>query len=166
MNLILEKWKSSFRKLGWDSRLLLSVALLSLIPIIGQVYMHNSNAAPVAENRPAMDTLIPRGFVLVPIEVQNYEALDSILGRFGVVDLFQGGVEPAVAQRLVARNVRILRAPQNPSHFAILIREEEVPRILQQGGQFTVIVKRQQSDGTEFVNTVRPKRRKIVYEGG
>lgn len=166
MRVFLEKWKTSAQKLGWDSRLLLSVGLLSLIPIVGQLFMRSTQATPAPDSRPAVDTLIPRGFVLVPIDVQNYEALDSILGRFGVVDLFQGGGEATATRHLIARNVRILRAPQNPSHFAILIREEEVPRVLQQGGQFTVIVKRQQNDGTQFVNTDKPKRRKIVYEGG
>lgn len=166
MKLFIDRWKTSLQRLGWDGRIIVSVALLSLVPITGQILMQNSNAAPSERPSVAVDTLIPKGFVLVPIEVQNYEALDSILGRLGVVDLFQGGGESAVSQRLVARNVRILRAPQNPSHFAILVREEEVSRILQQGGQFTVIVKRQQSDGTEFVNTEKPKRRKIVYEGG
>lgn len=169
MKLIFARWKSSLQKMGWDGRLLISVALISAIPIAGQLFMQSSNAAPAATERaPAVDTLIPKGFVLVPIEVQNYEALDSILGRFGVVDLFQSGGDPSSQQRLIARNVRILRAPQNPSHFAILVREEEVSRILHQGGQFTVIVKRQQSDGTEFVNTEKPKGRgrKIFYEGG
>ncbi len=106
--------------------------------------------------------MIPRGFVLVPIEVQNYEALDSILGRFGNVDLFQAGGE---SQKLVARNVRILRAPQNPSHFAILVTEDKAGEILKSGGVFTVIVKRPENDGTEFVNNEKTKRRKIVYEG-
>jgi hypothetical protein len=33
-------------------------------------------------------TFIPAGYVLVPIEVANFEALDSILGQFGIVDLY------------------------------------------------------------------------------
>jgi hypothetical protein len=161
-----EKWKSSLHKLGWERRLLLSAALLSAIPAVGRVLMQSTTDSAPVERAAAVDTLIPKGFVLVPIEVQNYESLDSILGRFGVVDLFQPGSQNGDSQRLVARNVRILRAPQNPSHFAVLIREEEVPRVLQQGGLFTVIVKRPQNNGTEFVNTEKPKRRKIIYEGG
>ena len=166
MKAVFEKWKSSLQKLGWERRLLLSAALLSAIPAVGRVLMQNSSEPVPVERVAAVDTMIPKGYVLVPIEVQNYESLDSILGRFGVVDLFQPGSGTAESQRLVARNVRILRAPQNPSHFAVLIREEEVPRVLHQGGLFTVIVKRPHGDGTEFVNDLKPKRRKIVYEGG
>ena len=162
-----ERWKAGLRKLGWDRKILLSAALLSALPALATIFIQKTADAERPTEKPAaVDTLIPKGYVLVPIEVQNYEALDSILGRFGVVDLFQGGQETGQNQNLVARNVRMLRAPQNPSHFAILIREEEVARILKQGGLFMVIVKRPEQSGTEFVNTMKPKRRKIVYEGG
>ena len=33
------------------------------------------------------DTYIPKGHTLVPIEIANYKSLDSIIGKFGVVDL-------------------------------------------------------------------------------
>lgn len=145
--------------LGWEKKILLYAGVLSLFPVL----VYSLGAAPDGPSvprAPAADvtTLIPRGYVLVPVEVQNYEALDSILGRFGMVDLFQGG-------RLIARNVKILRAPQNPSQFAILVAEERTDEILKTGGPLTVIVKRNESAGTEFVKNEKPKRRKIVYEG-
>jgi hypothetical protein len=164
---ILNKWRQSFRSLGWDRKVLLSAALLAAIPALLSLIMQKSETPQISPaNAPAVDTMIPRGHVLVPIEVQNYEALDSILGRFGIVDLFQAASEAAVSSNLVARNVRILRAPQNPTHFAILVREQEVNKILKYGSLFTVVVKRPEQGGTEFVNTMKPKRRKIVYEGG
>ncbi|MGZ3721304.1 MAG: hypothetical protein ACXVA9_00155, partial [Bdellovibrionales bacterium] len=128
-----------------------------------------NSGAPAAEdtvkaNRAQVDTFIPKGFVLVPIDVQNYEALDSILGKFGVVDLFQSGSMEKPQQRLVARNVRILRAPQNPSHFAILVQESEVGGILKNNTPFFVIVKHPEKTGTEFVKGEVSTRRSIVYE--
>src|ERR1035437_10610139 len=102
----------------WEKKILWSAFGLSLIPIaLGLVFSFSS--APPQEGsknpRAQVDTYIPKGFVLVPIEVQNYEALDSILGQFGVVDLFQSLSPENPGQHLIARNVRILRAPQNPS---------------------------------------------------
>lgn len=153
-------------KLGWDKKVLLYAAVLSLVPVLGMLLSRAPEPLPMEriESR-AVDTMIPKGFVLVPIEVQNYEALDSILGQFGVVDLFQAGPAEGTSQTLVARNVRILRAPHNPTHFAILIVEDEVPRVLKHGGIFTVIVKRPEDVGTEFVKSHKQKRRTIVYEG-
>mgnify|MGYP000956954962 CR=1 FL=1 len=146
--------------LAWEKKILLYAGVLSLIPLVG-LSLQPARPAPKKEIA-EVDTLIPQGFVLIPIEVQNYEALDSILGRFGLVDLFQAGEGQG---RLVARNVRILRAPQNPTHFAVLVAENRVDEILKNGGLFTVIVKRPGGAGTEFVTTAQPKRRKIVYEG-
>lgn len=152
--------------LPWEKKIFLYAGLISLLPLLALTVGAAPEAPPPGRNQPAdVDTLIPKGFVLVPIEVQNYEALDSILGRFGLVDLFQAAESPGQNQILVARNVRILRAPQNPTHFAVLIVEEEVPRILKGGGLFTVIVKPPAAAGTEFVKNHNPKRRKIVYGG-
>ena len=52
-----------------------------------------ASARPEPESVEDAATYIPDGFVLVPIEVANFESLDSILGKFGVVDLFVEFVE-------------------------------------------------------------------------
>ncbi len=156
-----------YRRTKWETKLLWTAAGLSLLPIVAGLLLQSEAAPKETPGRaPAqMDTYIPKGFVLVPIEVQNYEALDSILGHFGVVDLFQMGNPENPHQRLVARNVRILRAPQNPSHFAVLVQESAVPSVLKFGSLFTVIVKRPSQDGTEFVKDSASLRRNIIYEG-
>ena len=142
-----------------------SAAALALIPI-GLSALRS--APPTTTGDPAgVDTFIPRGFVLVPIEAENYEALDSILGPFGWVDLFQGGGDGG-ERHLVAQNVRLLRAPNNPSHFAVLIPERRAPQILKAGGSFVVVVKRPGQDGTVFVDSPvragKPARRRITYD--
>ena len=154
-------------KQPWEKKILWSAAGLALIPIVLGLLVHTEAAPAVVPSAHVdMDTFIPKGFVLVPIEVANYEALDSILGKFGIVDLFQAATPERPDQHLVARNVRLLRAPQNPSHFAILVAESEVGQVLRFGGQFTVVVKRPGKDGTEFVKELKVSKRKITYEGG
>src|SRR4051812_7351936 len=81
--------------------------------------------AHTAEDPETASTLIPAGFVLVPIEVANYESLDSILGNFGVVDLYIPSDDPKKRALKIAERLKILRAPLNPSHFAVLARESE-----------------------------------------
>ena len=108
-----------------------------------------------------VDTLIPAGFILIPIEVQNYESLDSLLGKFGVVDLFKGDGKDG---KLVARNIRILRAPQNPSHFAVLAPESQATSILGNQGNFYVAIKPPRQDGTQIVNH-RETSRRIFFDG-
>ncbi len=163
----MKKFWRQYLEQPWEKKILWSAAGLALIPILLSLLFRPDTAqsSVMSAARPEVDTYIPKGFVLVPIEVQNYEALDSILGRFGVVDLFQAGAPDRPEQRLVARNVRILRAPQNPSHFAILVGENEVAQVLRFGGQFTVVVKRPEKGGTEFVKELKENKRKIIYEG-
>jgi hypothetical protein len=140
--------------------MLLTAAAVALLPIGLSFFRQPSGSIPAATPSVNLDTHIPRGFVLVPVDVLNYEALDSIIGRYGVVDLYSGQTAPATPI-LIARNVRMLRAPQNPSHFAVLVREQETGRLLSRGNSFTVIVKPSNGHGTEFVES-QPKRR-IIY---
>jgi hypothetical protein len=107
-------------------------------------------SAPIHEPEPveSASTLIPAGFVLVPIEVANFESLDSILGKFGTVDLFIPTDDPKQKARKVAHRVRMLRAPLNPSRFAVLVRESESPRLVTHNGPFIVAVQNPKAVGT------------------
>lgn len=104
--------------------------------------------APHVESAPAteIDIMIPAGFVLLPIEVENYESLDSILGQMGVVDLYQNMVAKN-QRRLVASFVRILRNPHNPSQFSILVPEHNVSAITNNFGPYFVSL-RPRKNGT------------------
>jgi hypothetical protein len=95
-------------------------------------------------------TYIPAGFVLIPIEVENYEALDSILGKFGVVDLYKPAEKPGARPRKIASHVKILRAPLNPSHFAVLAPETQSQSLVAYSGAFTVVVQNPRQSGTSF----------------
>jgi len=161
----MNKIKELYLKMPWEKKILWTAFGLSIFPItVGAIWRSGAPEPAVRERQAAVDTFIPKGFVLVPIEVQNYEALDSILGQFGVVDLFQAGGVEKPQQHLVARNVRILRAPQNPSHFAILVQESEVGGVLRSGTPFFVIVKHPEKSGTEFVKGEVSAKRSIVYD--
>lgn len=96
------------------------------------------------------DTFIPDGFVLVPIEVLNYEALDSVLGQFGIVDLFAADPDSGSRTRLIASRVRILRAPRNPSHFAVLAPVEKSSQLVRHDGGYFVVVRNPRNAGTHF----------------
>jgi hypothetical protein len=104
-----------------------------------------------AQNPETASTFIPAGFVLVPIEVANYESLDSILGQFGVVDLYRTSSDERSKPVKVATHVKILRAPLNPSHFAVLAPENESQKLVTYSGPFTVVVQNPNRSGTRFV---------------
>lgn len=131
------------------------VALTGLIALA--LDFGGSSNAPESlapESPETASTYIPAGFVLVPIEVANYESLDSILGKFGVVDLYSAPLDPAQRPKKVATKIKILRAPLNPNHFAVLARDQESEKILSFTGPFTVVVQNPKEGGTGFVNGI------------
>ena len=157
------RFKNWWLSLALETRTLIAVTLIS-ISVVTLASFKAQDVGPSKEDSgiKGLDTFIPRGFVLVPIEVENYEALDSILGKYGLVDLFKTKSEGGGP---IARNVRILRAPQNPSRFAVLVEESRAAKILgYQGGVF-VVIKPMSQAGTEFVMSPSKSRRKIIFEG-
>jgi len=89
----------------------------------------------------SIDTFIPHGFVLVPIEVYNLEALNSVLGDFGVVDLYTVASQGQThTKQTVAKGLRILRAPKNPQQFAVLAPENQAAKIARSPTPFYVVI--------------------------
>lgn len=111
----------------------------------------------ISEDIPVeLATYIPKGFSLVPLEIANYQTLDSIFGPFGVVDLYVQDATAKNYSRIVGKNIKLVRAPKNPSHFAALVPENEIHRLMRFGGPFFAIVQNPNVTGTEFEkDTVR-----------
>jgi hypothetical protein len=70
---------------------------------------------------------IPDGYVLVPIEPINLDALDSIFENYGYVDLYRsdesGDAFRKVKRNRIATSVVLVRAPKNPRRFAVVLHE-------------------------------------------
>ncbi len=86
------------------------------------------------------DTVIPKGFVLVPIEIQNIDSLAALIGSYGVIDLFTTPHPGQKSGLRVGRRLKLLRAPLNPQQFAVLVPENEASLILQASGPFLAVI--------------------------
>lgn len=106
----------------------------------------------------SMDTFIPSGFVLVPIEVQNLASLDSIVGQFGVVDLYTDGEKNPLASGL-----KLIRSPRDPSQFAVMVPEHNSKEIVKYSGKpFMVIVQNPNQTKSEIRKANQKQR--IIWE--
>jgi hypothetical protein len=112
----------------------------------------------------SVDTYIPEGMTLVPIEIQNIEALKSVLGNFGVIDLYLPSFEGNQPPKKIASGVKIMRAPLNPDVFAVLVREENAPQIAQHPGAFFVTVLNPKTQKSKFNKDQKQLRTQIVTE--
>ncbi len=106
------------------------------------------------------DTYIPEGFVLVPIELQNVDSISSLVGDVAIVDLFQGPESKKVGKRL-----RLMRAPLNPSQYAVLVSENEVQRLLASPGPYWAVIQNPNQSKKSVISD-RSKKSRIEYFSG
>jgi hypothetical protein len=90
------------------------------------------------------DTLIPKGFVLVPIELANLNAVASLINQFGVIDLYGGDSEANSVQ--IASRIKILRAPLNPNQYAVLVTEDLSKQIMRYKGPYWAVVQNREAE--------------------
>ena len=145
---IAEKMKKAFRKkpkfflyTGTLFLSLFSAFIIQKKPI---------KESPLKEKTHNLDTFIPKGFVLVPIEVQNYKSLDSALGQYGIVDLYAStSSKPSNFKRIV-KNIQIFRSPYPPYEFAVMAPEENAKFIMQIDGAIKVAIQNPKKNGMNF----------------
>lgn len=144
----------------------LGLALLALIMISALNHCRSSSSGTEANSESESvieaDTLIPDGFSLVPLELSNFESLNSVMGAFAIVDLYspKSALEPK-GKKLVS-GVRLIRAPLNPEKLAALVPEEMTLALMDsQGPLFAAIQKRDKEVKTKLHQL--KKSQSIVY---
>lgn len=150
--------KSFIEKNKWLLMAFFSFGLLAMV-----VSSHHS--APQALETPSVDsvdTMIPKGYILVPLELENIEQIGSLIGNSGVVDLYTGGAETK-QRRLVASRVKVIQAPFNPQVYAALIPEGEGSVIQNYLGPFRAVVQNPKQSGSSVHREVK-NNFSIVYQ--
>jgi hypothetical protein len=135
---------------------------------LGAALLQRPQAAPQetsSETVSSLDIFIPEGESLVPIQVANYESLDQVIGQFGVVDLLSTPLSPTEKAQRVAYAVKLIRSPESPRHFSVLIPADQAHRLAGHHGEFTVVVRNPKLVGTKIVKEKRGSQtRRIIYE--
>ena len=132
----------------------------------GLTYLSAQEKTPLKEPESPLNisTFIPAGYSLVPIEISNYETLDSMMGQYALVDLY---IHRNVKYRpgaLVAQNLRLLRSPVKANKFAVLVKLPEVSRLLKASSTFFVTLKAKEDPGIELVKSMTKKTSRITVE--
>lgn len=143
--------------------LVISFVLVGLL----SVTLGRPSSPPPSETNPnikSADTFIPRGFVLVPLEIANAESLASLVGDLGgVVDLYLANNGDQKGGLKVGTKLKILRAPLNPQQYAVLVKEHESSQLLSHAGPFIAVVQNPNEKG-DIINSPSSQRIKIEYQ--
>ena len=115
-----------------------SLIIFAALYLILKSKNNESTAQSSSEKKPLYaDTLIPKGQVLIPIELANVEAVAGLIDQFGIIDLYSSVENNSL---LVANRVKILRAPLNPNQYAVMVPESESREIMKIKGPFFAVV--------------------------
>ncbi len=146
-----EKVKQFYNK-PMDRILVIGIPVLLFLIGLNSIAPRFSNSAANPEIAlPEPDTLIPAGFVLIPVQLENHQSLDSIVGSQAIVNIYLVKEDRSEKGHLVGRNLRMVRAPLNPQQFAVLVPEDKVDRFVTSVGRLhAVLQNRQNQDGTEM----------------
>ena len=149
--------KIKIPKISQQNKILLC-SFLFLLFVYALFGLKTEKEEQVKVNRVYADTMIPKGYVLIPVELANADTVSALMDQFGVVDLFTGTLT-ARGNRKIASRVKILRAPLNPNQYAVLVPEGLSQTIMSSPGPFWAVVQNrdaQQASYKEKVNhTVR-----------
>ena len=105
----------------------------------------------------SLDTFIPKDHVLVPIEVENISALNALIDKFSLADLYKTNpvTSPGSSDNtgeLIASNIKILRAPLDPNEFAVLIHKSRAKWLMKIGFKYRVVLRNYRNTNSETVD--------------
>jgi hypothetical protein len=115
---------------------------------------------------PSVDTFIPLGYTLLPIDLVNAESLNSLIGEMGgVVDLYQTTNDEKRRSIKVGTRVKLLRAPLNPQQFAVLLKEHESTRLASFSGPFLAVIQNPKAEAEGLTKAAGAKTKiQIEYQ--
>lgn len=155
--------KKKFLALTQKNRPLLIAFVIFLGAFIMLGKNQNENSKVPTEKIYA-DTLIPKGFVLIPIELSNAETISALIDQFGVIDLYAGAPNDRGSKKIASR-IKILRAPLNPQQYAVLVPEHLSNSIMQVAGTFWAVVQNRQTKSDQAVAPVTKSVAIEYYKG-
>lgn len=109
-----------------------------------------------------MNTFIPAGFVLIPINLLNGESLNGLIGKWGWISLYSS--LPNQNTKPIVSSIRVLRSPKNPNQFAVLAEERKSSLILAHTAPLIAVIQSLKTKKTKFTVKKNIKKNKIIIE--
>jgi len=147
-----------------NNYLLLGFIVLGFIAFLSSPEKSEKVETPLLPEPKSVDTFVPRGLVLVPIEIANAESLSSLIGDVGgVVDLYLATTPQQKGGIKVGSKLKLLRAPLNPQQYAVLVKETDSAKLLSYTGPFIAVVQNPEENGPKLSSS-GPQRIRVEYQ--
>lgn len=162
----LKKYKTKIEKTNLKKQLFFAF-FFSLVSFIALNNKKSSNATKTPNNVTSelnITTLIPEGFVLIPIQLFNSESLNGLIGKWGWVSLYSS--LNSKSKNPIVSSIRIIRSPNNPKQFAVLSPKNKSSLILNHTEPLIAVIQssKSKSNVTQFNTKKLRKKNKILIE--
>jgi hypothetical protein len=145
------------------------VAGFILIVCVSIYYNHIEKPDLVVKNNDQIfaDTILPKGYILFPIRLENIEAIQGVIHQFGIIDVYTAN-QPGRPSKKVLSKVKILQAPYNPNEYALLLAESLSSKMMTEVGPFLGVIQNRSvsTDITEAKPKIESKNIHIEYQQG
>lgn len=124
-------------KLTQQNKILLISFVVFLLLYVA-IYTKNKSTVQKPDKKPLhADTLIPKGQVLVPVNLANIESIAGLIDQYGVIDLY---AETDVGSNQIASRIKLIKAPLNPNQYAVMVSEHLSREIMKSKGPLWAVV--------------------------
>lgn len=106
--------------------------------------------------------MIPEQYVMVPIELENHEAISDLIPSHGVVDLYQN-IPLSFQPHKTAQAVQIVRSSSD--QFNVLIPEDKVAPFVQSQTMFYAVVQNSTKKDSQIHPLPVKRKRSIQFKG-
>jgi hypothetical protein len=144
----------NLKKPYWIGLLFVCLVLFQLI--------HSLLTPLAAKKVESVDTIVPAGYVLVPLTLVNIESIDSMIGDKTLIDIYSIGddTDGIHGKHLVATHLPLIRSTLEPSQVAVLVDEQDQMTIKALTNPVFAVVKNPNSKKQNFIKPALPEKNK------
>lgn len=107
-----------------------------------------------------IDTIIPNGYVLIPVKLLNADAISTVIGSHGVADIYE--TYEGRKNKLLFSKAKIIKSPVEDSTFSVLVKETKAHLLSNSENPFFAAVQNPKARAIETPQTTSSVR--IIYQ--
>lgn len=156
--------KAEFEKLKscWGQKNKLILFFIIGLLLMGFSRIRNQDA-DMQNNRFQIDTIIPVGYVLIPIKLLNAESISAVIGSHGVADIYT--TIQGEKSRLLFSRAKIIKSAVEDSTFSVLVKETKAHLLSQNDNPFFAAVQNPKAKAIETdLNRNQKPEIRIIYQ--
>ena len=119
---------------------------------------------PIETEKLSLDQLVPKGFVLMPIEIRNAEDIRSLIGAYGVVDLYAYSKKTGLPDRKVADYIKVIPVNTESAGLTALIPEKSALNLFEYSESFYAVIQNPKNTRSKVYKKKRKKSLIVVEE--